>query len=201
LYFTSFVTLTLAAGVCSEHLPRGVKSVDRSEIERLLEQLSAEREALQSRLATVTKAADGLQALLEMTPAPVDWPAVAGSGAGHVDETSRREVQGVMLAPQLPSGEPPRGMEAARQVLESDTSRFWTVREVADEQVRRGWAEPRERGAKGNPPARAALERLEHQYRENVRVIESPLKAYKWISQPSPSQNGSGAFRTEEVSR
>ncbi len=174
--------------------------MDRTEVERMLAQLNAEREALQSRLTTVTKAADGLQALLEITPAPVELPARARSDAGHVEEALALEARDVRPAVELPAEEQPKGMEAARRILESDTSKFWNVREVWDEQVKRGWAEPRPRGARGNPPARAALDRLIKQYPDNVKMIASPFLAYRWIAQPSSSPNGSGAFRAEEVS-
>lgn len=173
--------------------------MDRAEIERLLGQLEAERQTLQSRLATVTKAADGLQALLEMTPGPSEWPSRAGSDAGQEDQAPEREPQEATPASEPPVGEPPRGMEAVRLILQSDTSRYWNVKEVFDEQVRRGWAQPRERGAKGNPPARAALERLKNQYREHVAVVDSPFLAYMWLPDSSPSPNGSGTLRTEEV--
>jgi hypothetical protein len=176
--------------------------VDRTEIERLLEQLNAEREALQSRLTIVEKATDSLQALLEMSPASTGWSSVAGSGAGHVDLAPVREEQQVTPVPQPPAEETPKGMRAAQLILQSDTSRFWNVREVSDEEIRRKWAEPRPRGAKGNPPARAALERLRTQYPRNIKVIGSPFLAYKWISDPSPTLNGAGpsASDAEEVS-
>jgi len=174
--------------------------MDHSEIERVLEQLNAEREGLQARLATVTTAVDSFQALLEMTPAPAEVPAVTDSAPGQAEVAPVAEAQQVALAVQFPAGEPPRGMEAARLILQSDMTRYWNVKEVSDEQVRRGWAEPRPRGAKGNPPARAALERLKNQYRDNVRVVWSPFLAYRWVvPEPSPSPNGSGAARAEEV--
>lgn len=175
--------------------------MDRTEIERLLEQLNAEREALQSRLTTVTKAADGLQALLEMTPGPAGWTSVVVAGtvyAGNPDVV-RESLQAVPAA-QRPAEETPKGMEAAQLILESDTSRQWTVRDVSDEQIRLGWAAPRPRGAKGNPPARAGLDRLLKAYPQNVKVVRWPVLAYQWIPDPSPSLNGSGAPHAEEVS-
>jgi hypothetical protein len=174
--------------------------VDRTEVERLLAQLNAEREALQARLTIVAKAADGLQALLEMNSGPVELPGRARSDAGHAEDAPVLETQDVRPAPQPPAEETPKGMRAAQLILQSDTSKFWNVREVSDEEVRRGWAEPRERGAKGNPPARAALERLKKYYPGNVKTIGSPFLAYKWVAQPSLSLNGSGASQAEEVS-
>jgi hypothetical protein len=173
--------------------------VDRAEIERLLEQLSAERETLRSRLTAVTKAAEGLEALLEMTPVAGEWPSRPGSDAGQAEVTHARETQHIVPAVLRAAKDPPRGMRAVRLILESDTSRYWNVREVSDEEVRRGWAEPRLRGAKGNPPARAALDRLKSQYPDNVDVIKEPILAFRWTPDASLSLNGSGASRAEEV--
>jgi hypothetical protein len=138
------------------------------------------------------------------------WRGRPRAGHAHADELAwsleqpgRDEVQAsqaVVLpyvsaaehlapAPQGRAAEPPRGKEAARQVLESDPSRFWTVREVHDEEVRRGWTEPRTRGAKGNPPSRIALDRLQKDYPQNVEVTDTPVLAYRWSPNPSQSRS------------
>ena len=145
-------------------------------------------------------------------------PPTSSNGHAHADEPAwtleqpgRDEVQAspaVVLphvsaaehltpAPRDRAAEPQRGKEAARQVLESDPSRFWTVREVHDEEVRRGWGEYRPPGAPGNPPSRAALDRLQKEYPENVEVQTDPALAYRWTPQPSLSQNGPGVSSAE----
>lgn len=172
--------------------------MNRDELEHLLEQVDAEKTgvqnqlaALQGRLTALTKAADGLQALLEMTPAPKEWAFKADSDAGQATDAG----ENVVRAPQSHMDEPPsgpRGREAARLILQSDQSKFWTVRQVSDEQVRRGWTKPRPRGAKKNAPARVALTRLKERYPENVEVIETPVLAYRWTSDPSRASVTSG---------
>jgi hypothetical protein len=181
--------------------------MDRAELEHLLEQVNAEKAtmqnqvaALQARLTALMKAADGIQALLEMTPAQPDLVLKADSDAGHVaDAAVVREVERVVPLPQSSRVEVPKGKKAARLILESDQSKFWTVRQVWNEQVRRGWAEPRPRGRKGNPPSRIALMRLQEDYPANVEVIDAPVLAYRWTSGSSSSPNGSGVSHAEEA--
>lgn len=174
--------------------------VDRAELEHLLEQVNAEKAVVQSRLATLTRAADGLQALLDMTPAPSEWIYKSDSDAGRATETASVSEPG-QAAPgpvEIIEGAP-RGLEAAQRILESDTSRYWEVREVSDEQIRRRWAKPRPRGTRGNPPARVALDRLHKKYPNNVQVRTTPVLAYKWIPEPAPSVNGSANDFTPAV--
>jgi hypothetical protein len=180
--------------------------MNRADLVRLLAQVNADKADvqnqvadLQGRLLALTKAADGLQALLDMTPAPREWAFVSDSDAGHaVAEVAQASEEERALTAEGHSGWTPRGRQAARLILESDTSKFWSVRQVWDEQVKRGWAEPRRRGAKGNPPARVALQRLHDHYPEHVQVITAPVLAYKWVPGPSSSPNGTGASHAEE---
>lgn len=172
--------------------------MERAELEHLLEQVNAEKAELESRLTVVARAADGLQALLEMTPAAPRWTSTADSGTGHAaDAVSAGEARRVAPARRRRAKGTPRGKEAVGLILQSDTSRQWTIREVWDEQVRRRWAEPRPRGAKGNLPSRAALDRLKKDFPQNVEVTDTPVMAYQWIPDPSPSLNGFGASHAE----
>lgn len=138
--------------------------MDPDELKRLLEQVDAEKTVVQGQIAelhgrrtALAKTADGIRGILGLPPEPGTRPAAGSRAPGT-----------------------PNGAEAARLVLESDTSRFWTVRDVHDEQVRRGWAAPRPRGAAGNPPCRMALMRLHEQYPESVQRTDSPFLAFKW---------------------
>ena len=136
--------------------------MDRTEIERLLEQVEGEKNDVQSRLATLqaqsnalVKAAEGLRALLDMTPEharlPVSFDLRPGPAA---EETATREDEQSASAVRGRAEKPPKGKRAVKLIIESDQSRFWNVREVWDEQVRRRWEQPRPRGAKGIlPPA------------------------------------------------
>jgi hypothetical protein len=175
--------------------------MDHGELSRLLGEFESENDgvlrqitALQSRSSALIRAADGIRALLEVAPesvgsasrlATVPLPSSAAAVVADVREAENR----------VPADheQVPKGKGAAKLVLESDTSRFWTVRDVHDEEVRRGWAEYRAPGASGNPPARAALQRLQEDHPDNVEVQEAPVLAYKWVPNRLPSINGSGA--------
>jgi hypothetical protein len=167
--------------------------MDRAELTRLLKQVTAEKTdvwsrvaALQERLNALTKAEDGLQALLDMTPAPAEWAFKADRDAGHAAETSG-VATGHAVATSHDSAEAtPKGKQAVKLILQSDTRRFWTVREMSDEQIRRGWEKPRPRGTKGNPPARLALPRLQEEFPDNVEMRTEPLIAYRWNPEPHP---------------
>lgn len=163
--------------------------VDHADLKRLLGEVESEQEAVASQLAALqvrssalAKTAEGIRALLEMTPEVAPWSVGVLSSANHaapVADTQRAE--GI-----------PKGKGAAKLILESDQSRFWNVRDVHDEEVRRGWAEPRPPGAPGNPPSRIALQRLAEEYPDNVEVQTEPVLAYRWTSKRPPSVNGSG---------
>jgi hypothetical protein len=184
----------------------GVPVDDQTALKRLLDQWDAERYALQHQIATLqgrlnalAKASEGVRALLEVS-GPEQLAFEPGPEESQTTEVAYgREVEYLVPGAQGPAEEVPKGKEAARLVLQSDTSRFWNVRDVSDEQIRRGWAEPRPPGTKGNPPARAALMRLKDQYPDNVEMVETPFMAFKWTDHPSPSRNGSGASHTEEA--
>lgn len=182
--------------------------MDRPELEHLLEQVGAEKAAverqitvLQARLTALATTAGGVQALLETTPASAGWASAEGSGPGQASVTVASD--GARQAPPSPRDigrkPTPKGKAAAKLILQSDTSRFWSVREVWGEIVRRGWAEPRQQGRKGNPPARIALMRVQEDYPDNVLVTDSPVLSYKWTSTPSTGGSGSAASFAEEA--
>jgi hypothetical protein len=97
----------------------------------------------------------------------------------------------VIEPPDESLAKPPTGMNAARQVLQADTSRSWTVREVWDEQVRQGWVDPEEDGREA---VRLALKRLrEKDPQVQVKRDEKGLAfTYRWISSELAPSNGSG---------
>lgn len=179
--------------------------MDRVDFGRLLEQVAAEKTAaqhqlaaLQERVNALAKTEEGLQALLAL---PIEQGAELEVAATEAVGTASRPdqaqpLQEVLGAPsQLSSA--PAGMEAAKQVLQSDPSRFWSVRDVAAEEIRRGWAEPQ--GKKRNAPARIALVRLKERYPDLVDEITTPLLAYRWSAHSSPRQNGPGESHAEEA--
>lgn len=139
--------------------------------------------------------------LWEVTVEAAENGSTPASGAGHVEASLP-----VPAFPQHAQGhagaeKPPKGKLAALEILKSDESRFWTVRQVWDEQVRRGWAEPRPRGAKGNPPSRVALMRLQKDYPDNVVMIKTPLMAFRWSSSPARILVETGQAIGEGVAR
>jgi hypothetical protein len=170
--------------------------VDDTELKRLLEDIESENDAvqrhlaaLQSRSSALVKAAEGIRALLEMPPRSVQVPLAPPVAAGPPAMVGSRQPEYRVPAEHGPV---PKGKNAAKLILESDPSRFWTVRDVHDEEVRRGWAEFRPPGAPGNPPSRAALQRLHEDYPDNVVVQMAPVMAYKWNPETSRSHNGFG---------
>jgi hypothetical protein len=180
--------------------------VDHTELKRLLEDIESENDAVQSQLAALqtrssalAKTAEGIRALLEMSPdsalrsAGVPMPASAVAAAAGTREAEYRAPADQEKAP--------KGKGAAKLILESDPSRFWTVRDVHDEEVRRGWAEYRPPGTPGNPPSRAALQRLQEEYPDNVEVQITPVLAFKWTPETSRSLNGFGAAPHAEEAR
>jgi hypothetical protein len=86
-------------------------------------------------------------------------------------------------------GSPPTGMDAARQVLQADTNRGWTARQVWDEQVRRGWVDP---DTEGREAVRQALNRLRERDPHVKRDEEGVPSTYRWVPQELTPSNGSG---------
>lgn len=181
--------------------------MDRAELEHLLEQVASERTAaqhqlaaLQDRVTALTKTFEGLQALLDLTPESTEFVFKTGSDTARVAEAAHaaEAAQRVTPAPEAPSRAivTPVGMQAAKLVLQADMTKFWSVREVWDEEVRRGWAESLP-NKKRNAPARIALVRLRERYPDSVEQIDAPVLAYRWSPKSSPSQNGSGASHAE----
>ena len=181
--------------------------MDHAELARLVEMVTAEKtaaqhhlSALQDRVTALTKTAEGLQALLDLTPESAELVFKGDADTAQAVEAARvvAETEPVTRAVEAPSRPmvKPNGVQAAKLILESDQSRFWSVRDVWDEEIRRGWAEP-ERVKGRNPPARIALVRLKQRYPENVEVVNAPVLAYRWRPETSPSQNGSGSLHTE----
>ena len=158
----------------------------------MLAQVDTQRTVVQEVMDALNKTSEGLRSLLEMTPdrmsalfEPDARPVRAAQAAANVPAKAQ-----FVPSPNTTSG--PKGKEAVRLILQSDKSRFWTIREVWDEQVRRGWSEPMPRGKRRNPPSRAALSRLLDDFPNNVEVRTEPTLSYRWTDQPSSSLNGSG---------
>lgn len=63
-------------------------------------------------------------------------------------------------------------------VLKSDPTRYWTVREIWDEEVRRNWAEPTKDALAA---VRVALRRLRDREGQ-VQVLNGPTYAYRWVA-------------------
>jgi hypothetical protein len=187
--------------------------VDYAELKHLLEDVESEQDAvrgqlaaLQSRSSALAKAAEGIRALLEMAPDSALRSAsvpMAASAVVTMADTRQGDYRVPADQYRVPADQEhaPKGKGAAKLILESDPSRFWTVRDVHDEQVRRGWAEYRPPGAPGNPPSRAALQRLQEEYPDNVEVQMTPVLAYKWTPETSRSLNGFGAAPHAEEAR
>jgi hypothetical protein len=186
--------------------------VDPSDLARTLESLQQERTkaehqliALQRRVEALRKAADGMEELLssELDSAePVPSAAKADAGETPADTPPR---QGQVNEP--------AGSTAAKTILKSDPARFWTVREVWDEQVRRGWANP---SKDAFAAVRAALVRLYKRDAPEIERVNAPALAYRFndgrtprprVTEVSivplgelPLSNGSGRVIPEEAS-
>lgn len=91
-------------------------------------------------------------------------------------------------------GSPPTGIAAARRVLQADTNRSWTAREVWDEQVRRGWVDP---DTEGREAVRQALKRLRERDPHVRRDEEGVPYTYRWVPQELAPSNGSGHAEAE----
>jgi hypothetical protein len=174
--------------------------MDRTALEHLSEQVNAEKAALEARLAVVARFADDIRDLLEMTPAETERTSAVVPPAGRSAEAAAAgEPRRATPARRRRAKKTPRGKDAARLILESDPSRFWTVRDVHDEEVRRGLTDFRPPGTPGNPPSRIALQRAQQEWPDNVEVQTAPVLAYKWNPRPSLSLNGSGSSHAAEV--
>lgn len=172
--------------------------MDRDELEHMLERVSHETTlaqhqlvALQQRLEALMATRDGLRSLLQtMTDVEVQAPSAVATG------TAPKPSVSVTVTPtedlESGPGEKPTGSNAARQILQSDRTRFWTVRDVLAEEIRRGWAEP----GKKRDATRVALVRLRERFPRSVERVDTPVMAYRW-HEDLPSPNGSGTPHKE----
>jgi hypothetical protein len=162
--------------------------MDRAHMEEMLVDLRRERaEAegqlviLQRRVDSLRKAAEGMEELL------VSDPDLPDESVQRVTEPSYPTSRQGTVGPKIKE---PSGGSAATAVLSSDPTRFWTVREVWEEQVKRGWAPDTK---DGRAAVRVALSRLQ---RRDPRVdrAEGPTPSYRW--NPQLTQNN--GFVAEE---
>lgn len=167
--------------------------MDRVDLERTLQHIEAETSAaqnemlaLQARLDALTKAREGLRALLDtsgylLTDAPeprTDEP----------DSSLRLDEQDASVDRQdLQPPDKPSGTAAARWVLQTDPTKFWTVRAVWEAEQEQRWQQTMD-------AVRIALMRLHE--RGMVERIEKPVMSYRWKPQASLS-SGSGVHTTE----
>jgi len=161
------------------------RPMDRGHLEQMLKEMLAERSeaehrlaALQKRVDALRRAAEGIDDLLSADPEVADETP---------DESGIEPATEALPSPDAPSNapssgssgpsaEPPRGGEAARIVLRSTPGRFFTSREVWDEEVRRGWIEPT---SEALAAVRIALKRLRERD-THVRFLDGPTHAYCW---------------------
>jgi hypothetical protein len=93
---------------------------------------------------------------------------------------STAEAPAAVMAPQDAAREnTPTGSNAASQILQGDTTRSWTTREVWAEQVRRGWAKPTD---DARAAVRVALSRL-CKREPRVQLAPGPTHAYRWLAE------------------
>jgi len=171
--------------------------MDRGHLEQMLNELRQERTeaehqlaALQRRVDALRKAAEGIEDLLGSEPSqPVE-----ANRTGDADTDTKPDTASTvpLAVPRTSSSIPtaePRGGDAARQVLRSAPGRYLTAREVWEEEVRQGWAEPT---ADGRAAVRVALKRLCARD-QRVRLLAGPTHAYCWEngSTASAANNGS----------
>jgi hypothetical protein len=173
--------------------------LDRADLEHLLADVEGETTevqhtlvSLQARLDALIKTGDGIRALLQVMPEPPSErrPSLtAVSAEAHLVATAEMMANAsVTEADSALPQEPPAGSSAARKVLQSDPSRFWTVRQVWDEEIKLGWIKP-DPSSKG-AAVRIALVRL-NASDPRVERVDGPVVAYRWRPEPSPNHNGS----------
>src|SRR6266853_1697443 len=127
------------------------------------EREEAERElaALQLRLEGLREATDGMEKFLRSerdipSQAPLDAPP----------------------PPPPPPAKPPSTGAGARMIVQGDTSRYWNVRAVWEEEVARGWVA---NTSEGRSAVRIALTRLAKKYPDQLeRVPDGMTFAYRW---------------------
>jgi len=175
--------------------------MDPEQLRRTLNDLRQERTEAENRLAAlqrhvdaVRKAADGIEELLASepespTPSKVDVTA----------ELLRPPKASVTLpGGRTARGEKPTGGTAALIVLQSDATRYWTAREVWEEQVKLSWTEPTE---DARAAVRVALRRLRKR-EPRVQFLDGPTYAYRWDARASTDalalSNGSGQRESEK---
>jgi hypothetical protein len=150
--------------------------MDHVQMERMLGDLRRERTeaehqlvALQRRVDALRKAADGMEDLLASdTEAPLEPSSPVVEPPRPADASAPRE----------PHIEKPAGGRAALSVLKLNPDRFWTVREVWEEEVKQGWiAETKDARA----AVRVALTRL---YKSDAAVdrLDGPTSSYRWTA-------------------
>jgi hypothetical protein len=144
------------------------------------ERAEAERQlaALQQRVDALRKATDGMEELL----------------------TSEREIPS-QERPEVPPPPPlpitkPRTADGALIIIQSDLNRYWTVRDIWEAMVERGWAQDNK---DARSAVRIALTRLSVKHAgELERVDAPPTHAYRWVGgndddRPASSQTSKSA--------
>jgi len=97
--------------------------------------------------------------------------------------TSERDIPSqerpeVPPPPPLPTTKP-RTADGALRIIQSDLSRYWTVRDIWEAMVERGWAQDNK---DSRSAVRIALTRLSVKHAgELERVDAPPTHAYRWI--------------------
>jgi hypothetical protein len=165
--------------------------MDRDHLAQMLDDLRRERTEtehrvaiLQQRLDALRKAADGIEELLKSEP---DALAMPSNRAAEPPVTVPAAGGEHSIQAAAPTGGP-----AILKVLRSDPDRFWTAREVWEEEVRLNWAKPTDAA---RAAVRVALKRLNNRDPQ-VQLLDGPVHAYRWIA-ASPAEdlalgNGSG---------
>jgi hypothetical protein len=166
--------------------------MDRDHLEQMLYDLRRERTetehrvaTLQQRLDALRKAADGIEELLKSEPHALAVPTESRAAEPPEPVPAAGGEHSIQAA--APTGGP-----AIRKVLRSDPDRYWTAREVWEEEVRRSWAKPTDAA---RAAVRVALKRL-HNRDPQVELLDGPVHAYRWVA-ASPAEdlalgNGSG---------
>ena len=164
--------------------------MDRGHLEQMLDDLRLERAetehrvaTLQQRLDALRKAADGIEALLKSEPDALAMPTPEPAPAARGEDSIKARAL--------------TGGPAILEILRSDPSRYWTAREIWDEEVRRNWAE---RTDTARAAVRVALRRL-HTRDPQVQLLDGPVHAYRLVV-TSPAEdhvlgNGSGQPMSE----
>lgn len=140
----------------------GDRSFSISEIRKELARAEAELALQQRRVDALRKMAEGADELelteREMSP----------DGAAEAPPPERPSLQ-----------DPGRTGARARVIVQSDTSRDWTPRQVWEQMVARGWAEPT-RDARS--AVRVALNRLAEREERLTRTQAGLTYAYRWVA-------------------